>query len=1072
MSNITQGGLIKTGGNTFGVAARIGTNDAFSLELETNNILALTIDSSQRVGVGGAPDSTSLLDLTSTTKGFLAPRMTTAQRDAIAAPATGLLVYNTTTSLFNYYDGVAMAWIAVDSGTGDWNILGNTGTVAGTNFLGTTDANALVFKTNNTEWIRILSTGNVGVGTATPGAKLELVGDGVANLGIILKKQSIDVGAEIRGEGNRMALLTNNVERVRIDELGNVGIGTSSPLSKLHLFGINTGLEIRGTDSGDNEIVYQIGQVDGSGAYVSLRNEAQTETIKLSTFGDSWFTGGNVGIGTSTPAYKLSVNASTLGTGIHTTSGADNGLFLMGLGGDGWAGNVHFNGTNWIPKATYGSIQAFSSGGGIWYQNSGLTIGVPYTPTERMRLDLSGNLGIGTIPTVKLDVATNTASNRAIYGSYYAADANGWLIVGRKSRNATVGSHTIVQNNDDLLFIEGHGSDGANFQTAGLITFAVDGTPGLNDMPGRITFWTTPDGSNVPVQRMRINNAGAILMGYSTATATGEVLGVQKNQNAGTSMMVTNTTSGTAARSFIGVSNSSTGSPGVYMISNSAGFTTSGMQVADAGTILSDKVAGLNVGTSNATVLSFWTNNVERMRIDNAGLVGIGTTTPGTILDIFAATNGALRLTRNETTANSQFLTIRKSNGTFAAPTIVANGDGIATISMQGYDGAAYLPVATIKADVDGVPGLNDMPGRLVFSTTADGASVTTERMRIDSAGNVGIGITPTTRLHVLAATGTNAVKIVGGGITTGYALQVHNNTGGGNLLMVQDNGKVGIGVSSPGSDLEIRDSTVGAPMFSLFQPTWNNQFRAYYSDAAGNLTFEHGGNPIWNIYANGRTELKGFTTSYALSVGGVDALNTSYALKVAGNGLTKFQISNAGRIGLGNTTSSPTAQFDLIADATLNAMKITGGGATSATFGLQVHDNTGTNNALMVRDDGNVGIGTNAPGAKLHVNGSQAVKTTASVAGAYTVLITDYIISKTGITGGGDIVTLPTLASAAVGQIFIITDESGTAGTNNITVDGNGAELIDGAATVLINVNYGVLRIYKNSGGGQWKSF
>lgn len=60
------------------------------------------------------PDATAILDVTSTTKGALLPRMTTAQRNAIVAPAVGLIVYNTSTNLFNFYDGVS--WTAIASG--------------------------------------------------------------------------------------------------------------------------------------------------------------------------------------------------------------------------------------------------------------------------------------------------------------------------------------------------------------------------------------------------------------------------------------------------------------------------------------------------------------------------------------------------------------------------------------------------------------------------------------------------------------------------------------------------------------------------------------------------------------------------------------------------------------------------------------------------------------------------------------------------------------------------------------------------------------------------------------------
>ena len=67
--------------------------------------------------------------------------------------------------------------------------------------------------------------------------------------------------------------------------------------------------------------------------------------------------------------------------------------------------------------------------------------------------------------------------------------------------------------------------------------------------------------------------------------------------------------------------------------------------------------------------------------------------------------------------------------------TVVQSGDVLASINFGGGDGSALLAAAQISALVDGTPGTNDMPGRLVFSTTADGASGPTERMRIDSAG-------------------------------------------------------------------------------------------------------------------------------------------------------------------------------------------------------------------------------------------------------------------------------------------------------------------------------------------------
>ena len=76
---------------------------------------AQTLFTSLGVGVA-TPEASSLLDVTSTTKGFLPPRMTTAQRNAIGSPSPGLTIYNTTTTALNYYDGAN--WQATGAGGG------------------------------------------------------------------------------------------------------------------------------------------------------------------------------------------------------------------------------------------------------------------------------------------------------------------------------------------------------------------------------------------------------------------------------------------------------------------------------------------------------------------------------------------------------------------------------------------------------------------------------------------------------------------------------------------------------------------------------------------------------------------------------------------------------------------------------------------------------------------------------------------------------------------------------------------------------------------------------------------
>ncbi|TND09224.1 MAG: hypothetical protein FD123_1627 [Bacteroidetes bacterium] len=106
---------------------------------------------------GAAPAASAMLDVTSTTMGFLAPRMTSAQRTAIGTPATGLLVYDTTVGAFYWYDGTA--WRMIVGGNTGWLLAGNA--LAGTEFLGSTNAQPVMFRSNNTERMRILSGGQV-----------------------------------------------------------------------------------------------------------------------------------------------------------------------------------------------------------------------------------------------------------------------------------------------------------------------------------------------------------------------------------------------------------------------------------------------------------------------------------------------------------------------------------------------------------------------------------------------------------------------------------------------------------------------------------------------------------------------------------------------------------------------------------------------------------------------------------------------------------------------------------------------------------------------------------------------
>src|SRR5262249_45956282 len=100
---------------------------------------------------------------------------------------------------------------------------------------------------------------------------------------------------------------------------------------------------------------------------------------------------------------------------------------------------------------------------------------------------------------------------RAQQPSTSGAAVKGTDIFLQKSRNASIDSHTIVQNGDDLGRIVFQGSNGTTFDTGAIIMAEVDGKPGASaDMPTRLVFLTAPDGSATPIQRMRINAKGQV----------------------------------------------------------------------------------------------------------------------------------------------------------------------------------------------------------------------------------------------------------------------------------------------------------------------------------------------------------------------------------------------------------------------------------------------------------------------------------------------------------------------------------------------------------------------------------
>jgi hypothetical protein len=164
--------------------------------------------------------------------------------------------------------------------------------------------------------------------------------------------------------------------------------------------------------------------------------------------------------------------------------------------------------------------------------------------------------------------------------------------------------------------------------------------------------------------------------------------------------------------------------------------STTGSSAGD-GTLMYQSGTNFVIGNQEAGEIQLSTNGSQRAAIDSSGrlLVGTSTNIGSQNIQIGTAT-GTLGLYKFANNDDGGELTLANSrNGTVGSQTIVNNNDFLGRIFFRGSDGSAFLRGADIVCQVDGTPGANDMPGRLVFSTTADGASSPTERMRIDNAG-------------------------------------------------------------------------------------------------------------------------------------------------------------------------------------------------------------------------------------------------------------------------------------------------------------------------------------------------
>lgn len=380
----------------------------------------------------------------------------------------------------------------------------------------------------------------------------------------------------------------------------------------------------------------------------------------------------------------------------------------------------------------------------------------------------------------------NTSTTRSTHFTNFSADANSSAIRFAKSRGSSIGSNTVVQSGDNLGIIVFSGDDGSDLASKSADILAeVDGTPGSNDMPGRLVFRTTADGSDAVSEAMRITDAGSILI--NTTTDFGGKVNIARADNNTTLALVCtdNDASDGPILDFIRDSASPSTTDDIAVINFKADDSdgnrdtyaqievfspgvTSGSEQGRLVINTNDGSAGLQNRidcTTGETVFNNASADLDfRIETDGAAnkffvdggnnVVVIGNNAPVSSVSVDPTfqiqgnTNANAGMSINRFTNNDSgpYINFSKSRSTSVGDnfTVVQDGDTIGRIGFIAADGNDFAhQAAKISAAIDGTPGSNDIPGRLEFYTTADGANSPSEAMRIDSSGNVGIGKVP-----------------------------------------------------------------------------------------------------------------------------------------------------------------------------------------------------------------------------------------------------------------------------------------------------------------------------------------
>jgi hypothetical protein len=465
-----------------------------------------------------------------------------------------------------------------------------------------------------------------------------------------------------------------SVEPLTIKASGNVGIGTSAPTENLTIYGASSRFAVTG-GSGASAIL--LGNQNSGGANNPAVIKGANGGLSFGG-GDSWSGGG-------TFDFAMSI----------TDAG------LVGIGTESPINALHING------AAGGVSSRFRLSS---TEGSGFTIRSESSTETMLNVDSSENLlfGVGGGEVARIDT-----SGRLLVGTSSTSAANTVVLQGSSAGSTIQSILTLARGStsptDTNLLGSIRFSDSGHASAAAVNARRDGGTwTSGSSQPTYLEFSTTADGAASPTERLRITSAGLVGIGCASPD----------------SLMHLESSS-----SFLSISNSTdTGEAGILFRRTD-----------------NNQNRGLVVYDYTADALKFRASDNgagEDMRIDSSGRLLIGTSSSVNVGSTASAKLQVGHPTGNVSaafycTANSvQGGSLVLGHGRGSTTGVLQSDDTVGDIRFAGADGIdLQSQAATIRCEVDGTPGANDMPGRLVFSTTADGASSPTERMRITSNG-------------------------------------------------------------------------------------------------------------------------------------------------------------------------------------------------------------------------------------------------------------------------------------------------------------------------------------------------